>query len=682
MWGLGDWNVYDNGTRLFQQIGLLSGTATLVSHGPLYYYLSGTWLGLLNWLGLFPLTGWVNPYQGLTAPNIVLLKLPMLAFDLAAGWWLSRIFDKVQHRRLALALWLFVPINFYLTYASGQDDMFMTATLAAALYYANRAIQQSGVEVARLFVSKNAMLTMLALGIGVNFKLFPLFLLPLAAIMLGKRGDHNLSQDWTRMAALIGVGLGPVALLFGPLTLFSKTFLSSVLFSWETDALSVLTIPTGAGNVTLFWLLYVGLVGWVLLRANRASEFSFREVVVYLSLVPLIFVAVVAHPAQFLIWTTPFLVVMLVSRPTLYPAYLIIALHWSLEIIFNFERNLDLSGILTNSLPDIGRWPTSKEFLLKNLPWPIISNLEVPVYLLALFSFPLLYAYTHRQEFKWPLASLTYVVGGPTTSTPLAELQRAAVGADTNSEQGPCWWWPLLPFGLFWLVLGGSFSLAVFQGGINRVEQPSGTQRFDYLTSQSVIEQPLLAPAGRLQQLELSFSTSNRYNFAPVIIKLYQTTPPGEGTALSRRLLRQAVVDPRDVKDRAFVVIKLRDLSELKEGLTPLLIELTSPEGRREDSLAPYVTTFKQVNNRAGQLLPARLNGAVSDQVLKFKLEYQPNWSEELRPFLDYFGKTKVFSFGYGLLCLGLALFGLVGGIRLRLRNRRGTTTSSKKFSK
>ena len=134
--------------------------------------------------------------------NLFLLKVPIFVFDLGIGALLL----KLARRRLkdplpAYILWMLNPVTLYAAFGYGQIDIYPTFFIVLSVYFADR---------------KKPYLSMISLGMGALTKSYPLILMPIAAVFLGRR----LSEQFKLMAS----GVCTIAAFYLPFILSSGTY--------------------------------------------------------------------------------------------------------------------------------------------------------------------------------------------------------------------------------------------------------------------------------------------------------------------------------------------------------------------------------------------------------------------------------------------------------------------------
>lgn len=219
---------------------------------------------------------------------LFLMKLPLILTSIATGMLLIKLFNDERKQKMVLLFWFFNPISIYTITLMGQYDIFPVFFIVLSLVLSTKY--------------KKPELAAIALGVGSGFKPFPLLLLPLLAILLGK--------NWHNSLKLFILGLLPYLLLIFPF-LNSQAFLDTVLFSGLNQRLFILGLDIGFGErviVGIFMLvtLYL-LAAWRGLGQNsRFWEYSLAVFLIVLAFTHF-------HP-QWLLLTVPFLTIILVKN--------------------------------------------------------------------------------------------------------------------------------------------------------------------------------------------------------------------------------------------------------------------------------------------------------------------------------------------------------------------------------
>lgn len=280
---------------------------------------------LIYWFhGLFRI---LIPFEGMG-----FVKLPYLIFDILIALTFLKLFSAAKMGKLAVALWMFNPINLYATYMMGQFDIIPTFFTLLSIY----------------LISKNKLyLAALALGGGIAFKLYPIFLL-VPLILMGK-------SFWDKFKLGILVVL-PYILAVLPY-IQSSSFRSTALFANQSSKSLYAAIAISGGESILLFPL--SLIFFYLLLWYRKIDISSLWKVYTIPLL-LFFIFTHFHP-QWLIWITPFLIIdLVVNREKNLLPILIIFISWVGSLFF-FDPSLTV-GMFTplfpvlKDIPDI--WTT------------------------------------------------------------------------------------------------------------------------------------------------------------------------------------------------------------------------------------------------------------------------------------------------------------------------------------
>lgn len=242
----------------------------------------------------------------------LLLKLPYIIFDILAGLLLF----KLSGRKLwVLGLWIFNPVTLYATYMMGQFDIIPVFFILLSLFFA--------------FKNKLSYAA-LALGFGIAFKLFPVFLL-LPLVIFGKNNLERLK--------LLILGILPYAasIIF---YLPSASFRSTALFAGQSSKSLYAVIPVSGGESLMLFPLFL-IIYYLFIWAGQKN--FVRNDILKLFLIPLLlfFIFTHYHP-QWLIWIIPLLILTLGLKnyKSLIP-YLLIIFSWFASLFF-FDPSLTL----------------------------------------------------------------------------------------------------------------------------------------------------------------------------------------------------------------------------------------------------------------------------------------------------------------------------------------------------
>ena len=215
-----------------------------------FYAYTASWWWLLDKLQLVDLTGWQSVWQ-VTHPAryIYLQKLAYLPFDLAIGVIFLQAFPG-NPGRWAWAMWAWAPMAIYTPWLMGQNDIYATAFMTAAIYAAGRAGEAAEYQ-SRNWDRQKAMLawgaaSAVLLGVGATFKVFPLLLLPILALFVSRR--------WFIRFGYLLLGGGVFCLAALPF-ISTPAYRAGVLFNREGLQLFLLTDVLGVRlALVLDWL--------------------------------------------------------------------------------------------------------------------------------------------------------------------------------------------------------------------------------------------------------------------------------------------------------------------------------------------------------------------------------------------------------------------------------------------
>ncbi|MDP3758137.1 MAG: hypothetical protein Q8Q86_00300, partial [Candidatus Daviesbacteria bacterium] len=169
-----------------------------------------------------------------------LLKIPYLIFDLLIGVILFKLFNSPRKSLLAFSIWMFNPVNLYATYMMGQFDIIPTLFIVLSIYFALKGKLEWAA---------------LALGGGIAFKLFPVFLV-VPLVILGKSYPGRLK--------LLILAILPYLLSIIPY-ISSSSFRATALFANQSSKSLYAAIPVSGGeSIILFpaFLLLFYFVVW------------------------------------------------------------------------------------------------------------------------------------------------------------------------------------------------------------------------------------------------------------------------------------------------------------------------------------------------------------------------------------------------------------------------------------
>ena len=304
----GEWNLYDTLVALPQSHPLVAnfGVGDIFIYPPLAYYTLGlfrilvkpfTDLGFIPWL--WSNLGDIHSYPSLMR-HLFFFKIPYLFIDVFLGFILASFFKEQRKKRLAFMLWMFNPVTLFATFMVGQFDVLPTLFAVLALWAA---------------VKGKKVWSMIFLGIGGSYKMFPLLLIPPTAFILGEKFREKIK--------LFIVGFLPFIFFIVPF-INSKAF-RAMTFSPKSQKMLFMGWPVSGAEVIypfLIFLMIIYLANYYLKNKNFSLIKNLN--IYYLAIFLLTFSVTHYHPQWFL-WVTPFLI---------------------LDWVFNDGKNKLLIGIL------------------------------------------------------------------------------------------------------------------------------------------------------------------------------------------------------------------------------------------------------------------------------------------------------------------------------------------------
>lgn len=257
-----------------------------------------------------------------------LAKFPYLIFDLGIAFLLRSLFSDPKKKKLVFVLWMLNPVVIYATFMQGQTSdipQVFFIVLALVLAYKNR----------------NS-LSLASLGIAASFKMFPLFLIPIAAFILGRKTFDKFK--------LLTIGLGTFLLTILPF-LSSSAFREIVLGSAASQKLFFMKLPlTGAESIYIFIFIYALILVYAWF-GPPAGGFTRNSLWVAFLFVFLAFFSVSHYHPQWFLWLTPFLAILLVLKHKFTPlVVMLFSLYMFLLFFFESSLTWGLFGPINHAL--------------------------------------------------------------------------------------------------------------------------------------------------------------------------------------------------------------------------------------------------------------------------------------------------------------------------------------------
>lgn len=296
----------------------------------------------------------------------LLVKLPYLIFDLLIGFLLLRWFESKRLSLGAFTLWMFNPVSLYATYMMGQFDIIPTFFTVLSIY----------------FITKEKLSwAALALGGGIAFKLYPIFLIfPL--IILGK-------TFWDKFK------LGMLAVLPYILTVMpylgSSSFRTTALFTNQSSKSLYAAIPVSGGESILLFPTAL-LVFYFVIWRKKMDKLSFWQI--YAIPLLLFFIFTHFHP-QWLIWVTPFFIIDLISSQFKNIWVILLILGSFTSSLFFFDPSLTL-GLFSPLVPILHNAPGIWTMLHLDLDFNFLRSILQTIFVSA--ALYLIYSYFQKEQ--------------------------------------------------------------------------------------------------------------------------------------------------------------------------------------------------------------------------------------------------------------------------------------------
>lgn len=219
--------------------------------------------------------------------TLLLRKSFFLIFDFLTLWYLVKLVDNQRQKFAVMLLWIFNPVDLYATYMMGQFEIIPVFFMVLSLYYA---------KINRLYVSS------LALGFGIAFKIFPIFVLPVLLMT---------TQSWMKRFNMFLLAIVPYVLgilIYLP----SHGYRSTALLANQSLKSLYATIPVSGGE--MIYLFPAALLFFYFLYYYRGLYLEMARSILwqnYFVILLLFFIFTHTHPQWFL-WITPFMALSLV----------------------------------------------------------------------------------------------------------------------------------------------------------------------------------------------------------------------------------------------------------------------------------------------------------------------------------------------------------------------------------
>ena len=286
---------------------------------PLYYLFTGAWEYILSQLHLLNITNWDSAWSiSNLNRSIFLFKMPYLVLDLLSGCIIVKLVDN-HHKEFAFALWILNPVVIYVSYIFGQIDIIPTFFVILALYYAKKSISNTATSSDNT-INFDAILSVLALGIGACFKNYPLLLLPVIIVVLGNK---NLIKS----LKLATFGFGPYIIMLVP---FARS-ISFFLLGGGSQYILNFLFNIGITHMYIFLVVYFAILFYLIYIEKKQS---FDVIWKYcFAIVTLLYISALWLP-QWYTWIMPFVILAVVKYHKLLKLYFVQIAFFSFYILW------------------------------------------------------------------------------------------------------------------------------------------------------------------------------------------------------------------------------------------------------------------------------------------------------------------------------------------------------------
>lgn len=320
------------------------------NYPPLTYLLFGILEPLTELLSGPGFSQWIAMgNDAVSVPHIsrylFLMKLSLLLASIAVGMLLLNLVKGMREQRFVVLFWFFNPITIYSIQFMGQYDIFPVLLIVLSLVLVQR---------------QKLSFAAIALGLGAGLKAFPLLLVPLLALAVGR--------GWRQRLRLFIFGSLPYLLVIAPF-LPSSAFREIAMMSGLSQRIFILGLDVGFGERILLVPLVLILIYLFAGRRDSAQPTTLSGY--FLAT----FLAILAgshfHP-QWALWAVPFLAILLAGDKRIWPPTILLLIAFFGKVIFfdDIFLNWGIFGIID---PGVLFMPTITDLVKKFLD-PLLAQ--------------------------------------------------------------------------------------------------------------------------------------------------------------------------------------------------------------------------------------------------------------------------------------------------------------------
>jgi hypothetical protein len=299
-------------------------------------------------------------------------KLGYLFFDLGIAFLLANLFKEKKDKFMAFTLWIFNPVNLYVTYMMGQFDIVPTFFAILTIYFLNNNKSNK----------YYFYLSSFALGIGGLFKIYPLLFVVPAALLYDR---------WKERISFVLLSVGVYILGLLPF-LGSSGFRSSALVAGQTLKSFYAKILVSGGESIILYptiLIFIYLVFYF--KKLESNNLIWRRFFVIL----LIFFVFTHYHPQWFIWITPFFVVDLVETKFKNWPLVFLSLFSFFSLLFFFEPSLTI-GLFSPVFPTLLNSDSIWHLLGFNPDINFFRSIFHSIFVSAAFYYLFIYFYRYK----------------------------------------------------------------------------------------------------------------------------------------------------------------------------------------------------------------------------------------------------------------------------------------------
>lgn len=324
-------NIYDYLLNLTSDHPLVKnfGVGDIFIYPPLTYFTLGIFQKILSIFNIYPfIESVMNGISIYSIPNLslnlLILKLPYLFLDILVAYFLTKLFDKLEQKRLIFILWIFNPVTLYATFCMGVFDIIPVFFTVLSLFFIK---------------NKKFLLSALMLGFGVAYKMYPIYLLPILSLGTSKNFKEFIKTNLAGILPLIVTNIPFISSSAYRYMVFSPKSQKMLFMEW---------MLSGSEGIYPFIFLFTILL---IFTSQNKSKFIHISNQLYLSFFLILLSVTHFHPQWFL-WITPFILIDLVMNKFKNGwSYLILFIIY-IFIIFTFENSLSIGlfAVINNNL--------------------------------------------------------------------------------------------------------------------------------------------------------------------------------------------------------------------------------------------------------------------------------------------------------------------------------------------